>query len=87
MLGSCWDHVGIVLGSFWDRFGTALGPFWAHFGDLPSLEEPCKVVHDRIAQRAEPKKDAENKGAALKGQEFKGTASSPHKRPGLGNVS
>ena len=32
MLGSCWDHFGIILGSFWDQFGIMLGQFWDYFG-------------------------------------------------------
>lgn len=39
----------------------------------PEKATKWKVVHDRIAQRSEPKKDGGMVGAALKDQEFKGT--------------
>ena len=34
MLGSFWDHFGIILGSFWDHFGIILGSFWDLFGNI-----------------------------------------------------
>ena len=32
MLGSFWDHFGIILGLFWNHFGIILGSCWDHFG-------------------------------------------------------
>ena len=30
MLGSCWDHSGVMLKSFCDNFGVMLGSCWGH---------------------------------------------------------
>ena len=32
MLGSFYNHFGMILGSFWDHFGIILGSFWDYFG-------------------------------------------------------
>ena len=32
VLGSLWDHVWMTLGSLWGHFGVILGSFWGHFG-------------------------------------------------------
>ena len=37
MLGSFWDHFGIILEPFWDDFGIILGSFW-HRKDLRKNE-------------------------------------------------
>ena len=34
MLGSFWNHFGIILDLCWDHFGIILGSFWDHLGSF-----------------------------------------------------